>query len=67
MQLFRRKFLSIAAGVAGLPADPERPVRMIVGFPPGATADIVGSGAPGGGLGIKLATDSPASGAKAAI
>jgi tripartite-type tricarboxylate transporter receptor subunit TctC len=50
MQLFRRKFLHLAASAAALPAVshiargqtyPERPVRMIVGFPPGGTADIV--------------------------
>jgi len=45
----RRKFLHLAAGVAALPAVaqiaraqsyPTRPVHIIVGFPPGQTADI---------------------------
>jgi tripartite-type tricarboxylate transporter receptor subunit TctC len=50
MKLARRKFLRLAAGAAALPAVsrvacaqayPSRPVRIIVGFPAGGTADIV--------------------------
>ena len=50
MKLPRRTFLHLAAGAAALPAAsrfgwaqayPNRPVRMIVGFPAGGQADIV--------------------------
>jgi tripartite-type tricarboxylate transporter receptor subunit TctC len=50
MELPRRKFLHLAAGAAALPAVsqiaraqsyPTRPLRWIVGFPPGGGADIV--------------------------
>jgi tripartite-type tricarboxylate transporter receptor subunit TctC len=50
MNLPRRRFLHLAAGAAALPAlsqharaqaYPARPVRIIVGYPPGGTADIV--------------------------
>jgi len=46
----RRRFLQLAAGVAAAPAIarsawaldyPTRPVRILVGFPPGAATDIV--------------------------
>jgi tripartite-type tricarboxylate transporter receptor subunit TctC len=49
MKLPRRKFLHLAAGAAALPAAsriaraqayPTRPVRIIVGYPPGGS-DIV--------------------------
>jgi tripartite-type tricarboxylate transporter receptor subunit TctC len=50
MKLPRRKFLHLAAGAAALPAlsrvasaqaYPTRPVRIIVGYPPGGTSDVV--------------------------
>jgi tripartite-type tricarboxylate transporter receptor subunit TctC len=50
MKLARRNFLHLAAGVAALPAVsqiakaqsyPTRPVRWIVGYPPGGGADTV--------------------------
>jgi tripartite-type tricarboxylate transporter receptor subunit TctC len=50
MKLPRRKFLHLAAGVAALPAVsrvaraqayPTRPVRILVGFPPGGAADTI--------------------------
>jgi hypothetical protein len=46
----RRQFLHLAAGAAALPAVsriaraqayPSRPVRLIVGYPPGTTPDIL--------------------------
>jgi tripartite-type tricarboxylate transporter receptor subunit TctC len=50
MKLPRRNFLRLAAGAVALPAFariasaqayPSRPVRMVVGFPPGSAPDIV--------------------------
>ena len=49
MKLPRRRFLQMAAGAAALPAVsriaraqsyPTRPVRLIIGYPPGGSADI---------------------------
>jgi tripartite-type tricarboxylate transporter receptor subunit TctC len=51
MKLARRQFLNLVAGATTLPAlsglaradtYPSRPVRILVGFPPGAATDIVG-------------------------
>ncbi|HLH96208.1 MAG TPA: tripartite tricarboxylate transporter substrate binding protein [Xanthobacteraceae bacterium] len=50
MRFPRRKFLQLAGGAAGLPvvarlasaqAYPSRPLRIVVGFPAGQTADLV--------------------------
>jgi len=50
MKLPRRKFLHLAVGAAALPATsriakaqayPARPVRVVVGFPPGSGPDVV--------------------------
>src|SRR5262245_5598718 len=49
MTIARRRFLQLAAGAAALPAVsqrasaqayPSRPLRMIIGYPPGGSADI---------------------------
>src|SRR5215471_13038031 len=51
MKLPRRNFLHLAASAAALPAVsrvaraqayPSRPVRLLVGWPPGGAADVVG-------------------------
>ena len=70
MKLPRRTFLHLAAGVAALPAlsrfawaqaYPTRPVRIIVGFPPGATADtlarLIGQWLSEPGAGTNLAAE----------
>ena len=50
MKLLRRKFLQLAAGAVALPAIPRfaraqtypsRPVRIILGFPPGGPSDLL--------------------------
>src|SRR5215475_6267088 len=50
MKLSRRRFLHLAAGAAALPTIPHiaraqtypsRPLRIIVGFPPGGATDII--------------------------
>ena len=49
MKLPRRRFLQMAAGAAALPAVsriaraqsyPTKPIRLIIGYPPGGSADI---------------------------
>jgi tripartite-type tricarboxylate transporter receptor subunit TctC len=51
LKIYRREFLSLAAGAVALPAMPRlasaqtypaRPVRIVVGFPAGNASDIVG-------------------------
>src|SRR5262249_51197644 len=62
MKLPRRNFLRLAAGAAALPvipriafaqAYPTRPVRIMVGFPPGGQADTL-AGLIGRGLSERL-------------
>lgn len=51
MMLQRRQFLTLTAGAAALPATsrlagaqtyPSRPIRLIIGFTPGAASDVIG-------------------------
>ena len=62
MKLARRQFLRLAAGAALLPAAsriasaqgyPSRPIRLLVGYPPGGAADIIAR-LYGQGLSVRL-------------